>query len=544
MKNLLVGLLLLFSLYSCHRNSKINQERLQQIELITRTSPDRAMSLLHSLFPHPEQLNKSTAAYYAVCYNDAAWHVDPRLLSDSLATLAVTYYSKHINPEETPKAYFLLSLTKKEQQEADASADALLQAESFASLYHNTRILGLVFAQKGLLMHDQNEDSCSVKNHKIAASLFASIHDSSNQIIENLSIGIEFIDQAQYDSAWYYVGIAEKMARLSNDTVLLSSIFREKGMDKFYQGDANAAEMWLQAALHTSHDVYDAGKYMNLGWIYLKQKKYDLARTTLTTALRHNPPITLENACYQQLINTAYAQHDWKGLRRYALQFEISVDSAYDSSLKSSLLGLEKKYQYEHFRAQNQALTIKNQRLGLIALGILLLLMIIGYYYLRVVLKNREIQLLHEQEKVQIAEREKKLRQSIAGQLDVYGKIISLSTMSNDNPEHVGAQFQYLFNGGILKSEESIADFIKNVDEVYDHFSIKLQEQYPKLTKTDILICCLMRAGFENDTIARFLDIQMYSFHTRCHRLRERMSLPRKVVLSQFLANFSGEKQA
>lgn len=348
------------------------------------------------------------------------------------------------------------------------------------------------------------------------------------------------MDQQGYGSAWHYLDVADKMARAEKDTILLSSILRLKGLNKLYQGDTEDALKYLQQSLHTSHDAYDAGKYMNLGWIYLKQKKYVAARNTLLTALKHEPTSDLKATCFHQLINVAYAQHDLKGLRKYALQYVVQADSTYNSALKTSLMGLEKKYRYERLHAENQALTIKNQRLYLVILAVLLLLLASSYVSMRVALKNKKIQLIREQEKVRLAEKEQTLRASIAEKLEVYEKLVSLRVLPDDRPEHIGVQFQHLFNDGILKSKESIHDFIHNVDEVYDHFSVKLKATYPQLTKHDILVCCLIRAGFDTTIIVGFLDIQMDSFHMRCHRIRERMSLPRKTNLAQFLANFSG----
>ena len=543
MRTSILFFLVVVSIYGCHRETTADKIHLQMAEAMTRTHPDSALALLHDI-KQPKRLSSADYAQYALCYNDAAWHIDPHLLSDSLVTLAVEYYIKAKNDKKSAMAFFLLSKIKEEEHDAQARATALMQAETYAQSSGNMRVLGLVYEEKGLILFDQDADSSSVEQYKKAETIFSFIHDTHNEIVENMNIANVFLMQTCYDSSWYYYNVAEGMARLVKDTVLLSSILRLKGLNALYQGHTEDALHFLQQSLRTSHDAYDAGKYMNLGWVYLKQKRYKIARKTLLMGLQHHPPLGLEEACYHQLINVAYAQHDLKGIRKYALQYVGQADSAYDSSLKASLLGLEKKYHYERLHTENQALTIKNQRLFLGILGALLLLMINGYFSLRITLKNKEIQLLREQEKVRLAEREQAVRESMVSKLDVYEKLVSLRTMPNDSPEHVGVQFQNLFNDGVLKSQSSIQEFIQNVDEVYDQFSVKLKAAYPQLTKQDILVCCLIRAGFDTSTIVGFLAIQMESFHMRCHRIRERMSIPRKANLAQFLAKFSSDSES
>jgi tetratricopeptide (TPR) repeat protein len=535
----ILAFFLLVSIYGCHREMTGDQKRLQHAEMIVRTHPDSAMTLLRAI--HPQKLHAADYARFALCYNEAAWRLDSNLMSDSLAVFAVTYYTKKGEDKKSASAFLFLSKTKREEHDAQASADALIQAETYAEKSHNKRVLGLVCEDKGSCLYYQDADSNSVEEYKKSAAIFHSIHDIHNEIVENMHIAGAFMTQKHYDSAHLYLDMAEKMARSDKDTVLLSSVLRFEGMNLFYQSHLDDALRLLQQSLSTSHDAFDAGKYMNIGWVYLKQKQYQKAHNTLLIALQHHPTGGLEEACYDQLINVAYAQHDLKRLCRYAKQYVANSDSFYDNSLKNSLLGLEKKYHYEQLHNENQSLTIKNQRLILCILVALLLMMISVYFSLRITLKNKKIQLQREQEKVRLSERECILRESIAGKLGVFEKIVSLRTMPNDTPENIGVQFQSLFNDEALKTKQNIQDFINNVDAVYDQFSIKLKVHYPKLTNNDILVCCLIQAGYDISTIVRFLDIQLDSFHMRCHRIRERMALPRKANLAQFLAKFSDD---
>ena len=65
------------------------------------------------------------------------------------------------------------------------------------------------------------------------------------------------------------------------------------------------------------------------------------------------------------------------------------------------------------------------------------------------------------------------------------------------------------------------ADFISLTDLVYDGFSQRLLELYPKLSKWDVRICCLSKNGFSNQVISILLDTQTESYYKRKTRIKQ-----------------------
>ena len=70
-------------------------------------------------------------------------------------------------------------------------------------------------------------------------------------------------------------------------------------------------------------------------------------------------------------------------------------------------------------------------------------------------------------------------------------------------------------------SDDDWADFISLTDLVYDGFSQRLLEQYPKLGKWDVRICCLSKNGFSNQVISILLDTQTESYYKRKTRIKQ-----------------------
>jgi len=69
--------------------------------------------------------------------------------------------------------------------------------------------------------------------------------------------------------------------------------------------------------------------------------------------------------------------------------------------------------------------------------------------------------------------------------------------------------------------DDDWADFISLTDLVYDGFSQRLLELYPKLGKWDVRICCLSKNGFSNQVISILLDTQTESYYKRKNRIKQ-----------------------
>ena len=70
-------------------------------------------------------------------------------------------------------------------------------------------------------------------------------------------------------------------------------------------------------------------------------------------------------------------------------------------------------------------------------------------------------------------------------------------------------------------TDDDWADFISLTDLVYDGFSQRLLELYPKLGKWDVRICCLSKNGFSNQVISILLDTQTDSYYKRKTRIKQ-----------------------
>jgi hypothetical protein len=73
------------------------------------------------------------------------------------------------------------------------------------------------------------------------------------------------------------------------------------------------------------------------------------------------------------------------------------------------------------------------------------------------------------------------------------------------------------------------------MDEVSDSFYKKLKFDFPKLSKTDIRLCSLIRLKIDSHEIATLQNITQSSLNTSRYRLRKKLRLTETEKLDDFI---------
>ena len=76
-----------------------------------------------------------------------------------------------------------------------------------------------------------------------------------------------------------------------------------------------------------------------------------------------------------------------------------------------------------------------------------------------------------------------------------------------------------------IKTQGEWENIIEAINVLYDDYTIRLSEQHPSLTESDIQICILIKLHLNNSTIATLTGISPASVTKRKQRMKERMSL-------------------
>lgn len=80
-----------------------------------------------------------------------------------------------------------------------------------------------------------------------------------------------------------------------------------------------------------------------------------------------------------------------------------------------------------------------------------------------------------------------------------------------------------------------VETFILKFNEIYPDFIIKLQENYPQLTETDVKVCVLISAGLKSSEIGNMLNVSETTIGKYRNRIRKKLNLENNADIAAFL---------
>jgi len=246
--------------------------------------------------------------------------------------------------------------------------------------------------------------------------------------------------------------------------------------------------------------------------------------------------------------------YEKEGKLKEALHTAIKItqvkDSVNDRKLSISFAGLDKKYKYQGLQIENQELIIKSKQRGLFLLFSLFVLsvFVVAVLFLMLSTKKNQIQVQNEllaREKA-FVEIEKDKVEKEKENSTLLEKQLKLQSILLQNIEQ--HRKNVIKRPGIWKNESKEMQPAQNntfheeliacMDLEYTDISRRLLKNFPTLSNRDILICCLLLAGFDTGMIATILDVKLDSITKYRYRLRLKFQLQNSDNLVDYLRQF------
>lgn len=505
---------------------------LNTAEQLMETAPDSALHILqqlnsHQLHSHPDK------ALYALLMSQALDRNDIKLVTDSIIKVATDYYTD-TEPERAGYAWFYHSRTAHNRGNAEEQTHNLLTAQAFAQKSGNYKLQGLIFADKAILYESQHQYDSMIHYCRLSFHSFQHSTNKSNSVISLLKLGYGFLFLSRYDSAIVYYHMAEKLALPLHDSLLMSSVYRNLGSGFLQQGDFKEAMHYFSMVPLTHIGIYDSNKWYLMAKLYVKSGNPDSARFYLNkiTDLHEIEPD------YYRLWESIYEK---EGKLREALYVANKIthvkDSMNNRNLKVSFAGMDKKYKYQALQLENQNLIIQNKQKGLSLLFVLfagsIFVVMVLYWRLRTKKRAYDIQnellekeiALVEIEKVQI-DKEKENSALLERQLKLHSIILlNIEQHRKNSIKRPRGLKNDLNEQDIAQNLNFFEELIACMDLEYANISERLIADFPALSQRDILICCLLLAGFDTGMIATILDLKIESVTKHRYRLRTKLRL-------------------
>ncbi|MBO7553544.1 MAG: hypothetical protein J6T82_05880 [Bacteroidaceae bacterium] len=416
---------------ACERSHPQVEAVLQQADALMEAHPDSAFSLLDSLHVREPLSKKETARYALLLAKATNKTYRPLLHCDSLLEISLSYYKKSTLERATALLY---KGRLEEEMGQMESAIELLQDGLFIlpsdSSHNETRkyllsSLANIYSdagyfEKSLFTYDElYRASASEKDKAIALSGFAFYYSA--------------IEKA--DSALYYDRKALEASYLSNDSMLISQLEHNLGLDLYYYDELDSALIHVRNAIEQlpqNHFQEQKNYYGTLGKIYYKQGLVESAVTYLNASIDSLGYTKGEIGTLYNLSQIEKDRGSYASAVQYLEKYINNIDSLYSTEKETAIDKLIHEYDVKA-KVQIEENRNKSLRSVIVIIGLTLLsLVVIIYQY--VLNKKEKKQLLLKND---IEKREQRIY-NLLSTINENNKLISLlkQTLAESQDEH------------------------------------------------------------------------------------------------------------
>ena len=569
--------LLILSLWviSCQTTPDSVVQTLSLVEKCMEVAPDSALNLLKRI-PNPDVLHGKAQADYSLLMTQAMDKNYIKPESDSLIAIAVGYYGSHDeNWIAKGKAFFYYGRVMKELNRPEDAMRYYLKARSIFEGSKEYRMLGLISEEIGTLNWNQDLADESLLNYQDALRNYTIINDVLGMSYSLRNIGRYYLSvYNNSDSAYVYYQRALSVAHTYNCNSELS-ILQELGVFYRLKKDYKKTEYYLLQALNLDKDTSLFSEiYLSLGYTYLLMDNNEEADKYLKKATEVSNVYTQVDA-YRLLFELEkLRKNPW-----VAIEYKEKADSLnreiQKAEIRETVASLQKKYENEKLQNENLQLKIKNQTIVWLCFLLALLVFLGAYYFYyrqrqnkkriqeieKQIVENREEIALYQEELVNYPELHSESEDYRTKFGELYGKVLLLQGQNKTLTERLNtlggdidnscspidaryiSTFRMLLSlkSGAVKGELSRPDWECLFDlfnYLYSDMLIRLQEEYPTLTKHDLEICCLLKFGFTNDALKRVFFTTSDSITKAKGRLKKRLNISAQEDLDHFIRKY------
>ncbi|WP_321519940.1 hypothetical protein [uncultured Bacteroides sp.] len=508
--------------------------------------PDSALKILRGI-KIPRSLSEKDYALYALLVTQATDKNDLDLTKDSLSDYAVRYFGQSKDSVHAYKAFFYAGRVNEEMKNANQAISYYLKAKDFAEGSKDYKYQYLINYYLGNLYILQDLFKDGTETHKETYKYALALNNKTYECLSLNRIGFGYFCLEKNDSALIYQLNALKIIPKNNKNLITDIYFRicriYSKMSKY-----KIALQYYNKVMTYKQDEEDLGPYYSTaGEIYYNIGKYDSAVYYLKKSTKSGDIFTVASA-YTLLADAYEAQKNIGKALDCSKKFSLYRDTIDAQTQNSEITETQAIYKHDKLKEENLLLKQneieKNESFYKLSLftSILILLGVYIYFinYKRIQKQKEQIRRNKEQlQEIKIEElkKEKKLIQKEAElKMEFYNQLNSISvpgliSSSKDNEEEQSTH--------IKLTEQDWNKIIENTDAVFNNFTKRLKETFPKMNEMDIRLCCLIKTQLSQSEMADILNIEKVSIKRRKLRIRkDKMMLDDGRTLDEIVLNF------
>ena len=486
--------------------------------------------------------------------------------------------------------YFLL-------EEYSQSLEYYKEALSIYQLENNRKIIAGVYTNIGAVYSEINDYDNSLKFYLDALILAEDLDDKSMISLINFDLGRLFIKLNNFDQAlrkiktslvFYeedknkfhknliscYANLGIAYGKLENldsalvffnkallmfpeeDLINKGGVLNNIGAIYYKKRELNRALNHYNHALENfrqSENTKGIGiTLFNIAKIYVDQKDDSLAEDFFKEAIPYlgkgNSIYYLYN-CYKELSVFNEEKNEIKKSLEYYKLYTATKDSIMNTETLNKVASLQIQYnirkeelKIELLEKDNKIKTIQKYIL-IISLIILLIISFLFYRFFTTKIKNNKLkqELLRSEKKQLKSELEYKNKELETFALQIIQKNEFLENLKTE-VKKVSGDSKQLKDISVnisqnLYLEKDREEFQHHLDKIHETFFLKLETNFPELSKNEKRLCSLLAIDLSSKDIATIINISPESVKKSRYRLRKKLGLSTEDNLSDFLKN-------
>ncbi|MCD8032219.1 MAG: hypothetical protein LUF85_15705 [Bacteroides sp.] len=325
---------------------------LRQAEMFIHFHPDSALYILENI-EYPERLTGRQQADYALLLTQTKDRMRYGFTSDSLISLAVTYYDQHPDLNRRGKAYFYSGRVKSELGKSEEAMEYFLKARQIFEHTDEYKFMGMIHEEIGWLNRNADLLDKAIMNYLSALSYHQLNQDTVSMCFAYDHLAFTYLldndvahAQTYYEKALELLGDDDQHDKYPYLVQGLGLVFRKKGED------IKAAEYFdIAEQFYKGEDL--SAFYLSRAKLFLSMDQIDDAKEYFHKCLNSSFDHTKMDAC-NYLYGIEKQLHNYKDALAYKEQYDSLYNSSQQRKHQKELLELQHVYEYEKWKQLKQ----------------------------------------------------------------------------------------------------------------------------------------------------------------------------------------------
>lgn len=538
MKNIKYVILLIFAftLCFCAKDYSSSIENvLDRADRFMFVNPDSSLAILDSLRPYSHDLDDKVKARYALLMTQAQSRNYILPENDSLINIAVDYYSKHKDRRRLAWSYLYASDVYDLLGNDSMAIATIKKAYSVADGQTDNRLHMYIHYFWGNLIEYSTPYEEGIKQLE-QAKHYATLCGDTSKIIACINeIGTSYLYSSDIASAKKELQSALPLISDSAYARFGAVIHHKLSAINYYEGRYADALADIDKSIHYISNIDNYGDSLNIfsmkGTILEKMGEIDSSEC-YTIKGRTTSSFNATASYNLNMSHIEEARHNYIQALEYHKNYTAALDSMYNMMLEEKALEWQKKSDLLEMQIEVERLKVQKRNDMLMVAVLVMILLAIIFVLVMIIERRKRNSIRMEQmrvkqmndtiNKIQEASiqmlRNKdadidNIREKVLSSNKTISKIRSIGSMDNSTKAKLMDQL-YLTDNEMLDLEFML-------DTCFNNFATCLTENYPKLSRNDVAICCLIKLGISHAGMAILLNISNNTLKMRKSRLRK-----------------------